>query len=438
MKINTVFCPLMRIVLAFFIMLSFGSGAYALAIKEISSRGGVKGWLVEDRSVPVVAVRFSFKGGDVQDPAGKSGLAELMSSLLDEGAGNLSSRAFQARMDDLGADVSFWSTSDVIGGSLRVLAENRTAAVALLAQAVQKPRFDEDAFNRVREQMVVGLHSVAKNPETIAQRKFATMIYGKHPYANWTTPETLGKITRNDLRIAHGKLFARDNVTVAIVGALTQQEAEKILTGLFDALPQKAQLQPVAPVKLHLNGLSTVPYDMPQTAITLIYPGVARSDPQYYAAYLMSYTLGGPGLTSRLFAQVREKQGLAYGINSSLVNKDYASMLAINTATRAEQAKNSLKTIRSEVRKMVDEGISAEELAEAKSYVIGAYAVRNMRSSTGIAATLVGLQEQHLPMDYIERRPDFINAVTLDQVNAIAKKLLGAEPAISMVGPVKD
>lgn len=438
MKSKSFFRPLTRLVLAFLVVFSFCSGAHALAVQEISSQNGVRGWLVEDHSVPIVAVRFSFKGGDVQDPAGKSGQADLLSSLLDEGAGNLSSRAFQAQMDDLGADVSFWSTPDAIGGSLRVLAENRDAAVKLLAQAVQKPRFDADAFERVREQMVVGLHSVEKKPETIARRKFATMIYGKHPYANWTTPETLGKITRDDLRVAHSRLFARDNVTVAIVGALSRQDAEKIMTRLFDALPQKAQLQPVEPARLHLNGLSTVRYDMPQTAITLVYPAVDRNDPQYYAAYLMNYTLGGPGLTSRLFAQVREKQGLAYGINSSLVNKDYASMLVINTATRAEQAQNSLKTIRTEVRKLVDEGISAKELAEAKSYVIGAYAVQNMRSSTDIAATLVSLQEQHLPMDYIEKRADLINAVTLDEVNAIAKKLFGAEPAISMVGPMKD
>lgn len=420
--------------------LAFGSSANAIEIKDIQSSKGVHAWLVEDHTVPVIAIQFSFKGGSVQEPAGKEGLANLMSGLFDEGAGDIRSDAFQAWLDDLGGDMSFSASKDTIRGSLRVLAENREQAVKLLALALQKPRFDQDAVDRIREQLAVSIRASERDPSTIAQKKFATMVYGKHPYGRWSegTPESLAKITRDDLVSAHAKMFARDNVKIGIVGPVSPEEARKIIEQVFDALPQKAHLQPIEPAKLRLGGMTTVNYNMPQTSITLLYPGIKRKDPQFFAAYLMNYVLGGSGLTSRLFTEVREKRGLAYSVSSSLMNFDYASALAISTGTRADRAQESLKTIREEVKRMATKGVTASELAAAKSYIIGSYAVQNMGSSADIASTLVGLQEQDLPVDYIRKRGDLINAVTQDAANAVAKRLFSAEPAILMVGPMKD
>lgn len=420
--------------------LAFGSSANAIEIKDIQSSKGVHAWLVENHTVPVIAIQFSFKGGSVQEPAGKEGLTNLMSGLFDEGAGDIRSDAFQAWLDDIGGDMSFSANKDTIRGSLRVLAENRDQAVKLLALALQKPRFDQDAVDRIREQLAVGIRASERDPSTIAQKKFATMVYGKHPYGRWSegTPESLAKITRDDLVSAHAKMFARDNVKIGIVGPVSPEDARKIIEQVFDALPQKAHLRPVEPAKLHLGGMTTVNYNMPQTSITLIYPGIKRKDPQFFAAYLMNYVLGGSGLTSRLFTEVREKRGLAYSVSSNLMNFDYASALAISTGTRADRAQESLKTIREEVKRMATTGVTASELAAAKSYIIGAYAVQNMGSSADIASTLVGLQEQDLPVDYIGKRGDLINAVTQDAANAVAKRLFTAEPAILMVGPMKD
>jgi len=420
--------------------LVFRSSANAIEIKDIQSSKGVHAWLVEDHTVPVIAIQFSFKGGSVQEPAGREGLTNLMSGLFDEGAGDIRSDAFQAWLDDLGGDMSFSASKDAIRGSLRVLAENREQAVKLLALALQKPRFDQDAVDRIREQLAVSIRASERDPSTIAQKKFATMVYGKHPYGRWSegTPESLAKITREDLVSAHAKMFARDNVKIGIVGPVSPEEARKIIEQVFDALPQKAHLQPIEPAKLRLGGMTTVNYNMPQTSITLLYPGIKRKDPEFFAAHLMNYVLGGSGLTSRLFTEVREKRGLTYSVSSSLINFDYASALAISTGTRADRAQESLKTIREEVKRMATTGVTASELAAAKSYIIGSYAVQNMGSSADIASTLVGLQEQDLPVDYISKRGDLINAVTQDAANAVAKRLFSAEPAILMVGPMKD
>lgn len=418
----------------------FVRAAQAIEIQDIVSAKGVHAWFVEDKSVPVVSLRFAFKGGTAQDSPDRLGLVNLMSNLLDEGAGATESQSYQEKLDSLGADLDFSADADSVSGSLKVLAENTDKAADLLALALQKPRFDDEPLKRVREQILVGIKASERDPIVIAHKKFSAALYGAHPYARLDvgTAESLRKITRADLFNAHAKLFARDNVKIGIVGALSKNQAAALISKIFDALPAKAQLRPIAFIDPHLGGLTTVHYAMPQTAINLFYPGVKRSDKDYYAAYLMNYILGGSGLNSRLFMEVREKRGLAYSVNSTLLNRDYSVSLAIATGTRADKARQSLETITAEVKKMAASGVSEQELQTAKNYVTGSYAVQNMRSSGAIAATLVGLQQQDLPIDYIQTRGAAIASVSLADVNAAAKKILNAEPAILMVGPMTD
>lgn len=429
-------------ILFFSLILSFGLGvslANALNIENVTSKKGITGWLVEDNTVPVVSIQFSIGGGTTQDPEGKEGLANLMTGLFDEGAGDLDSQAFQSRLDELGAEMAFSVTRDRMRGNMKMLAEKRDEALNLLALAVQKPRFDDEAIDRIREQLVAELKASEKDPKTIAQNRLLTLIYGKHPYARRGegTPETLATINRDDLVKAHHAMFARDNIHIGIVGPVSANEAATIIDKIFGALPEKAELKKIEEAKLNLGGMANVNYDLPQTSLMLVYPGVKRNDPDFFAAYLMNYVLGGPGLTSRLFSEVREKRGLAYTVGSSLMLYDHSATLAVSTGTRSSEAQKSLSTIRSEVKKMADEGVSEQELDEAKSYVIGSYAVQNMGSSSDIAATLVSLQDENLPIDYIEKRRALIEAITRDQVKAVAEKLLRPEPALLIIGPSK-
>lgn len=429
-------------ILVFSLILSFGLGvslANALNIENVTSKKGITGWLVEDNTVPVVSIQFSIGGGTTQDPEGKEGLANLMTGLFDEGAGDLESQAFQSRLDELGAEMAFSVTRDRMRGNMKMLAEKRDEALNLLALAVQKPRFDDEAIDRIREQLVAELKASEKDPKTIAQNRLLTLIYGKHPYARRGegTPETLATINRDDLVKAHHAMFARDNIHIGIVGPVSANEAATIIDKIFGALPEKAELKKIEEAKLNLGGMANVNYDLPQTSLMLVYPGVKRNDPDFFAAYLMNYVLGGPGLTSRLFSEVREKRGLAYTVGSSLMLYDHSATLAVSTGTRSSEAQKSLSTIRSEVKKMADEGVSEQEIDEAKSYVIGSYAVQNMGSSSDIAATLVSLQDENLPIDYIEKRRALIEAVTRDQVKAVAEKLLRPEPALLIIGPSK-
>jgi len=409
----------------------------AMRIQDVRSDKGIEAWLVEDYSVPIVAIRFAFEGGSTQDPIGKEGLANLMTGLFDEGAGDIDSATFQTRLDDAGAEMRFSAGRDAVYGSMRMLAEERDEAFELLRLGVNMPRFDQGPIERIRSQIAAGIVANERDPETAAQVKWAEAVYGDHPYSRRDegTQATLASITADDLRAFHKAVFARQKLKIAVVGAIDAETLKGMLDKVFGDLPEKPELRAVAQAEPKLGQEIKVEYDLPQTSIRLAYPGLARDRPEFFAAVLMNQVLGGGTFSSRLFDEVREKRGLAYGVSSSLVNREYSNSLAIATATRSDRAAETLAVIKEVVRGMVENGPTAQELEAAKKYLIGAYAINNLDSSGSIATTLVELQLDQLGIDYMDRRAGLINAVTLDDVKAAAKLLLSAEPAILIVGP---
>lgn len=409
----------------------------AVKIQEVKSEAGITAWLVEDYSVPIVSMRFAFRGGSVQDPAGKEGLATLMSGLFDEGAGDLDREAFQDRLDDSGAEISFSSSSDEMQGSFRAIQEDLDEGMSLLAMAVQKPRFDAEPVERIRSQLLAGIAARSRDPQEQAKIAWSRALYGTHPYARQEDggTQSLTSLTRDDLVAMHEAQFARDNLVVSVVGAIDAETLKKHLDAVFAPLPEKAQLRDIPQAELKLGQEIKVDYDLPQTSIQLAYPGVSRKDPGFFAAYLMNEVLGGGTFSSRLFAEVREKRGLAYGVGSSLSARRYSAGLSIGTATRSDRSAETRAIIQQEVKRMADEGPTQAELDAAKRYTTGAYAINNLDSSGSIAATLTEIQLEDLGIDYIEKREALIDAVTLDEVKAQAQRLLTVQPAIMIVGP---
>jgi zinc protease len=421
----------------YFLTLSVFTPARAAEIQEVTSDSGVTAWLVEDYSVPIVAIRFIFEGGTSQDPAGKEGLANLMSSLFDEGAGDLDSDAFQLALDDAGAEMSFRAGVDGMSGSMRTLAEKRGEAFGLLRLAITAPRFDQAPLDRIRAQIVSSIVANSRDPEYLANIAFSEALYGDHPYGRRSegTPETLATITVADLKTMHRRMFARERLHVGVVGAIDAETLKGELDRLFGSLPETADLVEVPDIRPKLGQEVRINYPLPQSSIQLAYPGMERKDPQFFAAYLMNHILGGGTFTSRLFEEVREKRGLAYGVGSDISNRRHSSMLTIGTGTNSARTQETLTVIRDVVKRMAEEGPTEAELERAKRYIIGSYAINNLDSSGAIANTLVQLQVEELGIDYIERRPDIINAVTREDVAAAARRLLSAEPAVLILGP---
>jgi len=271
----------------------------------------------------------------------------------------------------------------------------------------------------------------------VAQNKWARAVYGDHPYSrsDQGTRKSIAAITQDDLKTLHKAVFARSGLHIAVVGAIDAETLKKKLDMVFGDLPQNQALAPVADIEPKLAQHLEVNYDLPQTSLQLAWPGVKRKSADFFPAVLMNEILGGGTFTSRLFQEVREKRGLAYGVNSSLVNQDHANALIVTTGTRSDRAAETLGIVRDVVKQLAENGPTEAELAATKKYLIGAYAINNLDSSSSIAATLVELQLDDLGIDYMQRRAGYINAVTLDQVKAAAKKLLTAEPTIMVVGP---
>ena len=412
----------------------------AVDIQEVKSDSGVTAWLVEDYTVPIISVRFSFRGGSTQDPEGKDGLSTLMTGLFDEGAGDMDADAFQERLDEVGAEMSFSATQDAVYGQMRMLEEERRNAFDLLRIAVTSPRFDQEPVDRIRAQIMTRIQRDMRDPNALGQDEFARALYGDHPYARRSdgTPETLGSVTADDLRALHGRTFARSNLNIAVVGAVDAETLKTELDRVFGELPETADLRPVDKVEPKLDQEVDYPYALPQSTLQLVYPGLDRDDPEFFAAFIMNHILGGGTFSSRLFNEVREKRGLAYGVGSGLQTSDFSNSLIIGTSTRADRAEESLKVIRDEVRRMAEEGPTEAELATAKTYLVGSYAINNLDSSSAVARTLLELQRDDLGIDYIDRRVGYIEEVTLDQVKEAARRLLVAEPAILVIGPESE
>ncbi|WP_084508302.1 pitrilysin family protein [Mesorhizobium sp. WSM3224] len=421
----------------FFLVLPPLAARAEINIQHVISPKGVTAWLVEDHTVPTIAIHFVFDGGTAQDPDGKEGLANLMTGLFHEGAGELDSDAFQVKLDDASVAMSFEAQHDGTHGSIRMLSEKKDAAFDLLTLAVGRPRFDKTPVDRVRAQVLSGIIANERNPEVIADGKWLRAIYGEHPYSrpHEGTRQSVAAITTQDLSAFHKANFAREGLYVGVVGDIDAATLRQKLDQVFGDLPEKQALAPVADIEPKLGQQLEVDYNLSQTKLHFTYPGVNPSAPDYFAGMLMNDILGGQALTSRLFDEVREKRGLAYGVGSFLVDDRHSNALVISTSTRSDRASETLSIIRDVVEKMAQEGPTQAELEAAKKHLTGAFAIDYLASSSAIAETLLGLQFEGRGTDYMQRRASLIDAVTLNDVKAVAKKLLSASPAVMIVGP---
>jgi zinc protease len=414
--------------------------ASAVEIQEVTSKSGIKAWLVEDYTVPIVTVSVSFQGGSVQDPPGKEGLANLISTLFDEGAGNLDSKAFQSRLEKLGTSLSYSDSRDHFSGTMRSLKEDSNEAFDLMRLSLTELRFEENAINRMREALKSQIASDSNDASNKAASALRKSLFRGHPYARSArgSVKTLDGITRDDIVAHFGKLFARDNLTVAVVGAMSADETAAMLDKVFGSLPQKAELVPVPPAQMQFGKRIDVEDSGTQIEISMALPAVTRDSPRFFAAYLMNQILGGGSFSSRLYDEIREKRGLAYSVGSSLSTLDHAAYLTASSGTRADRADETLRLMREEIARMANEGPTQEELDAVKKYVIGSYAINNLDTSGKIANVLISMQTEGLGIDYLDKREELINAVTLDDVKAVARQLLGVEPTIVVVGPAKS
>jgi zinc protease len=412
------------------------ASARAMTIERVLSPGGIEAWLVRDRALPLIALEFAIRGSADQDPADKPGVANMATALLDEGAGPYDAAAFHALLERKAIELTFRAGRDYFRGTLRTLKENRDEAFDALRLALSEPRFDPAAVERTRAQIISRLRRESVSPRDIAGRSWWATAFPDHPYGRPVTGtlESVAGITVDDLRAFTGRVLGREHLKVALVGDIDPETAGHLLDRTFGALPTAVELAPVP--NMAPQGLGrrvVVQLDVPQAAVTFGGSGIARSDPDFMAAYIVNHILGGGSFSSRLYREVREKRGLAYGVSDSLVWLNHAALLIGSTATRADATGQTIEIIEQEIRRLADEGPTEEEFTKAKTYLIGSFAL-GLDTSNRIASQLVQMQLDNLGINYIERRGSLIDAVTLADAKRVAKRLLSGGLLVTVVG----
>lgn len=427
----------LRLVLLLFVA-ALPFPAASVDIQQVVSGKGVSAWFVRDRSVPLIAVSFAFRGaGWSSDPGGKEGLADMASALLDEGAGDVDSQSFQRALEETAARLSFDADADDFSGRLQTLASERDRAFGLLRLALTAPRFDSEPVERIRGQIVASLRVAAEDPRKIGGRLWRAAVFPGHVYGRpgTGTEESVSAISPEDLKSYARGRFGRDRLAVGVVGDIAADELKERLDEIFGDLPASAPRPEIPRIVPAAAGKTlVVRKQVPQSAMVFGHAGVARDDPDWYAALLVTEILGGGGLNSRLNEAVRNKRGLAYSVYAYLHPMDRAALVAGGVATRNARAGEALETIREEWRRIARDGVARKELRDAKTYLNGSFPLR-FDSGRRIADTLVDIQLARLGIDYVDERRRLIDSVTLEQANRVARRIFRAgDLAVVVVG----
>ena len=410
--------------------------AHATNIERLVTPGGIEVWMVRDDTVPLVAMDFSFRGGANQDPPDKPGIANMAVDLLDEGAGELDSKAFKDRLERRAIELTFQAGRDYVRGTLRTLKENKDEAFHLLRLSLTAPRFDARDVERVRGQTISRLQRQSTSPNDIASKIWWETAFPGHAYGRPVvgTLESVPSITIDDLKGYTRRILAREDLKIGVVGDIDAEGVARLVDSTFGSLPAKSGRVPIPDTAPRgLGRRIVVDLDVPQAVVTFGGIGLARSDPDFMAGYIVNHILGGGSFSSRLYREVREKRGLAYGVFDSLVWLNHAAVLIGGTGTRAEATGQAIEVIEDQFRLMAKDGPTEEELAKTKTFLKGSFAL-GLDTSSKIANQLVMMQIDKLGIDYIDRRPALIDAVTLADTKRVAKRLLDPGMLVTVVG----
>jgi len=424
-----------KFALALLFILAAAAPAAASAPRILDIGPGEQVWFEEDHTVPMVAITIALPAGSVYDPANKPGLAAFTAYMLNEGAGGLRSEAFQAEIANRAIQLGMSPDRDYLIVSVVTLSAQTKDALRLVGLALKSPRFDADAVERVRAQMLQALQQDATDPATVALNRFYKVYFGNHPYAHPVGGDAAGlnAIGARDLRAFARTHWVRGGAKISVSGDIDAATLTALLKATFDPLPAQAPRSPPPVPRFAAPGESVVAMAVPQPVAVFALAGIPRSDPEYLAAYVANHIVGGGDFSSRLTNEVREKRGLTYGISTTLADYRGGGLIIGQVATRQDAMATSLGVVRQTLAGYALHGPTAQELADAKTYLTGSYPLA-FASNAGIAAQLNAFQRAGLPIEYVARRNGLIAALTLDEVKRAAARLFDPRTMTVVVG----
>ncbi len=431
----------MTLTVLFSLLMSFSAQARErdkfLDIQEHQTQSGLSFWLVEDHSIPVIALDFAFDNAGAQyDTADKQGLAKLASNTMDEGAGDLTSSDFQGELREKSISLGFASGRDTFGGSLKTRTSTKDRAAELLHLALTVPRFEEADVKRMKDANIARIRSSLSDPGWIAARLANDVIFEGQPYAlnSGGTISTLEALTKDDLQTFVSQRLAKDVLNIAIVGDVSAEEAKIMIDQIFGSLPKQQSLGMSTQDFDLTNQGTTYLYetDIPQSIVNAYLPALPRTDPDYYAFQVMNQILGAGGFGSRLTEEVREKRGLTYGIYTYLTQMEHVDFLTLASSTANKNAGEMIKLAEAELVKMTTEPVTDKELHDAVSYINGSLPL-TLSSTSNISSLLLGMQLDGLPIDYLDMRAAAYNQVTKEDILRTAQKYLKPEKMVYVI-----
>ncbi len=411
------------------------SPALALTVEEIVSAKGIKAWLVEEHSVPLIAIKFAFTGGAVQDPPGKEGLADLMSDLLTEGAGDLPAAAFKAQFLQLGARLSAASGRDAIYGGLETLTARFGPSAELLRMTLIAPRFDTEAVEQIRAQHLTDLALSSKVPTKVAAERWYAEAFPGHAYARPIsgTSASVGQLTRDDLKAQHARLFAKDVLRIVIVGDIGKPAAVEAIDAIFGNLPDKAQVVPVGKVEPRsVPAPVVVPMDQPLATANFGLPSLPVDHPDFPALQVLNHVIGSGDFDSRLMEELRVKRGLAYSIQTGLTYDSISSLMLGGFATKNENMGTALSVVRDVLASTARDGPTQAKFDNAKRYLTGSFLL-DFDTNAKVANSLLSIWLRGNGPDYLQKRNQKIAAVTLADVKRVAAEVLKDDRLIVVI-----
>lgn len=405
------------------------------SIQVVKSPGGITAYLVESHNTPLITMRFSFKGGALQDPAGKLGLASLTSYMFNEGAGDILTAEFIDRRDRIGASLGGTADYEAFHVDFETVTEHKDEALGLLALAFAKPRFDEDVLERAKRELIGGLEDWMRSPGGVGTMAFLKQVYGEHRLAlpAGGTPEGLAAITTEDVRKARSAWLARDNMAIGVIGDIDAATLGPLLDRLLEGLPAKAELvaEPV-PVR-HPASRRVIPMELPQSIVLFGSITDQLSLRERMASGLISSALNN-GMSGRLFMEVREKRGLVYSVSADYGFDRLAGVFSGSFGSGNPTAAQALDTTLAVLSEMADKGMTEEEISNYKDATAGNFLL-GIEGRGSLISILVRMQILGLPIDYIDTYVDQVRTITSEEIKAVARKMIDPKSfAVTVVG----
>lgn len=415
----------------FLSVLSLGSTATATAAElrpvRFTLPNGLTVLYLEQHALPMLEAHALIKAGSAQDPAEKAGLANMVASLLDEGTTTRTSAQLAEQIEFVGGSLGAHASEDYTSATVRVLKKDADLGISLLADVLQNPIFPKHEFDRVRSELIGQLINEKDDPGTVAMRAFTHLVFAGHPY-RWPvagTEESLPLLTQQDVQTFHAKHYVPNQTILTIVGDLTYEEATALISKYFGGWKgTAAAAAKAAPAQaLTKPTLKLINKELTQSSIVLGHVGISRSSPDYYAVTVLNYILGAGGFGSRLMDTIRDKQGLAYGVTSQFEGRVAPGPFYISLQTRTEATNQAIASVLHELRAIRESPVTDQELAEAKAYLMGSFALR-LDTTAKLAQTLSLVELHNLGLDYFTQYPRWIDRVTKEDVLRAAKQYL--------------